>query len=391
MNVFTATTKASGPAARGSEGSGASLLPAGGFAGILSQIMQESGISPLSLAQGDVLADAAGDSGPLLEGVSEDELHPDAPTDEAPLVAQLEPSALPAVMGTGEAAIVSALFASERAVRSDVRMPRVDGEALVPERADPLDGPREKTLGPSGFTSNASKSGSDSARPERLPSTVFSQAQAIEARFSREPAESTVKREGVAPESSTPARADSQDSSPSSLTASRTLDVPAPTSWAQAIERARVTQPSQTPVPMQASVDEPVANVQAWSKAMAKHVVVMMRDGVAEAVVKINPERLGPVDIRVGMGMGKVDVEFSSPYQEVREVLHSSIKTLDGAMSEAGIVLSKVEVKDPMASFSAQNEFNKNQNKGQSQQQEQRRGDERRGSGFYLAEEEAEG
>lgn len=124
---------------------------------------------------------------------------------------------------------------------------------------------------------------------------------------------------------------------------------------------------------------------------MAKHVVVMMRDGVAEAVVKINPERLGPVDIRVGMGMGKVDVEFSSPYQEVREVLHSSIKTLDGAMSEAGIVLSKVEVKDPMASFSAQNEFNKNQNKGQSQQQEQRRGDERRGSGFYLAEEEAEG
>ncbi len=408
MNVSTAPTKTSA-VNRAAEPASSDAQASGGFSGILMQVMQEAG-TPLSvLSAAPELPSEDGElKEPLVEGAELASLNPSdsslqglldaaaaaawqqpAPQDARQVSVQahqtpLEPQALGAAQPLAEPV-------EPPAAGLDNNFGRLTEQALargLENTEQSLAVADEPVENPSRVKRQAAFKVPPASVEQAVSPLVSSALKSLPPASVSE--DSDVQSTSSAPESSV-AKSEAGGSPAFSVSASKPQEPAQPSSWLQAIERARAQESSAPAAPMQASVDEPLANVQAWSKAMAKHVVVMMRDGVAEAVVKINPERLGPVDIRVGMGMGKVDVEFSSPYQEVRDVLQSSLKTLDGSMSEAGIVLSKVEVKDSMASFNAQNDFAKNQNKGHSQQQEQRRGEDRRGSGFYLAEEELEG
>lgn len=121
-------------------------------------------------------------------------------------------------------------------------------------------------------------------------------------------------------------------------------------------------------------IDVPMTNQEAWNQALNQRVLFMMRDGVSEASLSISPESLGPVDVKVKMDAGNVDVEFSSPYQEVREAISKGVDALGASMSEGGMHLAKVEVKDPVDSmFQDKGRDSQHQSKGNSGDSQQKK------------------
>lgn len=123
-------------------------------------------------------------------------------------------------------------------------------------------------------------------------------------------------------------------------------------------------------------VQQPFGGEQ-WGAAMNAQVLTMMRDGVAQARVQINPQNLGPVGIDLSMRDGVVNVSFDSPYTEVREALRDGVKGLERSLSEGGVQLGRVEVRDSldfMAQGRSQREPQQDASGGQRQQQEWRQG-----------------
>lgn len=138
-------------------------------------------------------------------------------------------------------------------------------------------------------------------------------------------------------------------------------------------------------------VDVPFANQAAWTQAMNQRVLFMMRDGISEASISISPEALGPVDVKVRMDAGAVNVEFSSPYQEVRDAISSGVDSLDSSLSEGGIHLAKVEVKDSLETLlQDKGRDNQSQNRGGSSQQDQAKRQGGNSSFSFSAEEDEE-
>lgn len=120
--------------------------------------------------------------------------------------------------------------------------------------------------------------------------------------------------------------------------------------------------------------DEPFGTQQ-WGVAMNAQVLTMMKDGVAQARVQINPQNLGPVGIDLSMRNGVVNVSFDSPHTEVREALRDGVKGLERSLSEGGVQLGRVEVRDSldfMAQGRQQRDAQQDASGGQRQQQEWR-------------------
>jgi flagellar hook-length control protein FliK len=135
----------------------------------------------------------------------------------------------------------------------------------------------------------------------------------------------------------------------------------------------------------------PSVGEQGWSNAISKTVVSMLKDGLTQAKVSINPENLGPIDIKITMDKGSVGVDFFSPYQDVREALTSGVDQLQARFAEAGVTLDRVASHDTLPTF---NEDLAKQDQGQQGRgdgrQDQRR-DPRRPETWFREIFEAEG
>lgn len=129
------------------------------------------------------------------------------------------------------------------------------------------------------------------------------------------------------------------------------------------------------------AVGVPIAESKAWAHAMNHQVIYMMKNGLAEAKISINPEHLGPVNIDVSIKGGVVNVGFASPYQEVRDLLSSGLDNLRSSMNESGVQLGRVEVKDALAGMAMAKEQaapNDQQPSGQQRGQQQEEMNQRR-------------
>ena len=104
-------------------------------------------------------------------------------------------------------------------------------------------------------------------------------------------------------------------------------------------------------------VDEPFADSR-WGAAMNAQVLTMMKNGVTTAHIRINPENLGPVGVDLSMSNGVVNVSFESPYAEVRDALEEGAGGLEQSLSEAGVKLGRLDVKDSLE-FMAQDRSQK--------------------------------
>jgi flagellar hook-length control protein FliK len=86
----------------------------------------------------------------------------------------------------------------------------------------------------------------------------------------------------------------------------------------------------------------------AWTEAVASQVQWCVDQGVSSARLQITPEHLGPVEIRLELADGKVNVSFGASHAETRAALEHSIPRLRELMSGAGLSLGETTVQQQM-------------------------------------------
>lgn len=118
---------------------------------------------------------------------------------------------------------------------------------------------------------------------------------------------------------------------------------------------------------VQTAVPVPVGQPQ-WSQAVGDKVLWLAAQNVSSAEINLNPEHLGPMQVKVSVNQEQTSVSFTSHHVVVREVLDQNLGRLRDMFSEQGLNLVNVDVSDK--SFSRQQGEPQNQS-GQAANKEQ--------------------
>ena len=88
----------------------------------------------------------------------------------------------------------------------------------------------------------------------------------------------------------------------------------------------------------------PVLGDEGFDQAIGARVGWLADQKIGHAHITLNPEDLGPVDVRLQMNGDKVHASFSSPHVDVRQALESSLPRLRELLGEQGFQLAHADV-----------------------------------------------
>jgi len=118
---------------------------------------------------------------------------------------------------------------------------------------------------------------------------------------------------------------------------------------------------AQLPVGLQ-SIGLPVSH-QKWGQAMGQRVVYMANQQMQQAQITLNPEKLGPVQVRLHVDRDQqVHVMMTAQHGVTREAMDAAIPRLREMFEQAGMNLGSVDVND-------QNQFADGEQNDESEQQ----------------------
>ncbi|MFP4182286.1 MAG: flagellar hook-length control protein FliK [Thiohalospira sp.] len=98
--------------------------------------------------------------------------------------------------------------------------------------------------------------------------------------------------------------------------------------------------------PLAASV-----NGQGWDQALGERVVFMARNGIQSANVRLHPQNLGPLDIRVSVQNDQASVNFNVQNATTREAVEQALPRLRELFEQQGMDLVDVDVSDQDQQF----------------------------------------
>ncbi len=102
------------------------------------------------------------------------------------------------------------------------------------------------------------------------------------------------------------------------------------------------------------SINTPVRHPQ-WGQALGQRIVVMANDQIQEAKISLNPEKLGPIQIKLSMDKDQqVHVVMYAQYGVTREAMESALPKLKEMLEQSGISFGSLDVGD-------QKQFEQNQ------------------------------
>ncbi len=81
-----------------------------------------------------------------------------------------------------------------------------------------------------------------------------------------------------------------------------------------------------------------------WNRELGERILWMHNKTMPAAEIKLNPQHLGPISVRIDMNQDQATVTFSSPHAAVREALEASMPKLREFMSAQQINLADVNV-----------------------------------------------
>jgi flagellar hook-length control protein FliK len=99
----------------------------------------------------------------------------------------------------------------------------------------------------------------------------------------------------------------------------------------------------------------------------------IMRKGGGEAVVKMNPEGLGEVQMKIQVNQGRVNVEMSTETKEAKQIIENSMSDLKNSLSTHKLTVDSVKVDVGNQTSSDSNQQQKAQDFSQNQGREQAR------------------
>lgn len=106
------------------------------------------------------------------------------------------------------------------------------------------------------------------------------------------------------------------------------------------------TPPSGAPAPLAASAPlaQPADPAAGYDDRLGDHLAWMATQKLGHAQLRVAPEHLGPIDIRVQVDGREVRAEFHSPHAEVRQALESSLPRLRELLGQQGLQLAHAGV-----------------------------------------------
>lgn len=93
------------------------------------------------------------------------------------------------------------------------------------------------------------------------------------------------------------------------------------------------------------SVELPVSQG-AWAEKVNDKIVWLANQKIQFAEIHLNPQDLGPMEVKINVQNDQATVTFNSQHQGVRELLELNVNRLREMMSENGVDLAHVDVSD---------------------------------------------
>lgn len=85
----------------------------------------------------------------------------------------------------------------------------------------------------------------------------------------------------------------------------------------------------------------------AWSQDMGNKLMFMIRQDLQQAQLQLNPQHLGPVEVRISVGQDQqVNVMFTAQQASVREALDGAMTRLRDMLEQQGFSLNEFNVSD---------------------------------------------
>lgn len=81
-----------------------------------------------------------------------------------------------------------------------------------------------------------------------------------------------------------------------------------------------------------------------WHRDLGERIIWMHNKAMSAAEIKLNPQHLGPISVRIDMNQDQATVTFTSPHAAVREALEASVPRLREMMNAQQINLADVSV-----------------------------------------------
>lgn len=101
---------------------------------------------------------------------------------------------------------------------------------------------------------------------------------------------------------------------------------------------------SSTPIFNGEPTPKPVFGDDGFDQAIGARIGWLADQKIGHAHIRLNPEDLGPVDVRLQMNGDKVHASFSSPHVDVRQALENSLPRLRELLGEQGFQLAHADV-----------------------------------------------
>ena len=100
-----------------------------------------------------------------------------------------------------------------------------------------------------------------------------------------------------------------------------------------------------------------------WNQEMGERIVWMNNRGISSAEIKMNPQNMGPITVRIDMNQDQATIAFTAQNSDVRTALEASIPKLREMLSSQQVTLADVNVSQQSSGSST------NADSGRSQQQ----------------------
>ena len=84
----------------------------------------------------------------------------------------------------------------------------------------------------------------------------------------------------------------------------------------------------------------PAVGSREFAPALAGQVSVMVRDGIEQARLTLNPAELGPIEVRIRIDGSQAQVDFSAAHATTRQALQEAVPALAGTLRENGLTLT---------------------------------------------------
>lgn len=109
------------------------------------------------------------------------------------------------------------------------------------------------------------------------------------------------------------------------------------------------------------SIGLPVSH-QKWGQALGQRVVYMGNQQIQQAQITLNPEKLGPVQVRLQVDRDQsVSVVMTAQHGVTREAMEAALPRLREMLEQAGMNVSSVDVNDQKQFADSEKETSKNQ------------------------------